>query len=87
MRRYRLERDSEGHLLRMLWDGDESVPPETIASPLCFVDGRCPRKGRAILGPVRRSDSGECETRSITCLTCGCTGDRSENLTLRKDHG
>lgn len=53
--------------------------------PLCFHDPDCKgNRGRCRLGPVRRSDSGESENQSLTCETCGCTGDVSRNLTLRR---
>lgn len=50
----------------------------TIASPLCMYQN-CKRNGRAVLGPERQM-SPDCVNRSITCLTCGCTGDQSQNL-------
>ena len=53
--------------------------PADIASPLCCYERPCPRKGRAVLGPER--DLRGCVNQSITCLTCGATGERS----TRKD--
>ena len=60
---------------------DVSAVP-TVASPLCMFDG-CQRHGRALLGPLVRV-SEDCESRSIECLTCGCTGVQSDNLKLRR---
>lgn len=53
--------------------------PETISSPLCAYEGRCPKQGRAVLGaPVTVSVT--CVRQTITCLTCGATGVQSTNL-------
>lgn len=55
------------------------VTAETVPSPLCSYE-RCTRRGRAVLGPFVLMEGGDCRNRSITCLTCGCTGEQSENL-------
>lgn len=56
----------------------------TIASPLCSYERPCRRGGRAVLGePVRDAD-GECENRSVRCLTCGATGEQSVNLVISR---
>lgn len=57
---------------------------ETVASPICVSDGPCKRQGRAVLGPERASEDGDCVNRSITCLTCGSTGEQSTNLKAKE---
>ena len=47
----------------------------TIASPLCIYGAACPKAGRAVLGPPRVY--AHCVNRSITCQTCGVTGEES----------
>jgi len=54
------------------------LPVVGIASPLCMYE-HCRRKGRAVLGPVRRVTP-DCENTPVRCLTCGCTGELSRNL-------
>lgn len=50
--------------------------PETIPSPLCKSWALpCLRAGRAVVGPPRVTAG--CVTETVTCLTCGCTGERS----------
>lgn len=55
--------------------------PVTVASPLCIWT-RCERKGRAVYGPAVNHDG--CVNRSITCLTCGSTGEESRNTEPRE---
>lgn len=48
------------------------VSPDTVPSPLCCYDGRCPRQGRAQIGPAVRV-SAACVNRDVVC-ECGRTG-------------
>jgi hypothetical protein len=49
---------------------------DTVPSPICCVEGRCPRQGRAV-----PHASGV--NRDVTCLTCGRTGVQSTNTEAR----
>ena len=50
----------------------------TIASPLCIYEAPCEKQGRAVLGPAR--SFAHCVNRTITCQTCGATGEESVSL-------
>jgi hypothetical protein len=62
----------------------------TVPSPLCHFDRppdhagvwRCHRAGRAVLG--RKRVKVGCINRTITCLTCGCHGEQSENTERKR---
>lgn len=57
---------------------DDLAPEKTVASPLCIAYfPPCKRKGRAVYGEEVSHDG--CVNRSITCLTCGVTGEESRN--------
>ena len=51
--------------------------PHGPAHPLCHYDARpCPRRGVYVLGPPVVLSPGTVN-RSVTCLTCGVTGDHA----------
>ncbi len=53
---------------------DQATP--SYPSPICVVEGRCPRAGRVVRGvPLVRLES---RTYPITCQTCGRDGWFSE---------
>ena len=54
----------------------------TVASPICYAQGPCPRAGRAVLGPP--IDHGDCLNRAILCVTCGLAG--VESISTEADH-
>lgn len=57
-------------------------PEYAQGQPLCHAWDRCQgERGRCLLGPVRRYPG--CENRALLCLTCGVTGDLSQNLERR----
>jgi hypothetical protein len=51
------------------------VSANTIASPLCLYSAPCARAGRAVYGPDQ--SFADCVNRTITCQTCGATGEES----------
>jgi hypothetical protein len=58
------------------------VTPGTVASPLCFFDPPCPKKGRAVLGDLEAVDGAINQT--IRCVTCGRSGVSSRSTDPRR---
>ena len=54
---------------------------DTVPSPICVYDGRCPRQGRASIGP-RVQVTENCENQTVLCFTCKRHGTLSHNLTV-----
>jgi hypothetical protein len=55
----------------------------TVASPWCPYEAPCARQGRAEVGDWRPMGP-DARNRTVTCLTCGKSGEQSQNLKLGK---